>query len=338
MDDASVVVSLEIGAPARQEVLRYLGYGGQAISPELDARLGELSARCLELARPRACLRSFEVAGGTGDEAGAHASDGADGYMGNQVSGSPNGSMVDRVGNHACDELSDHAGDEASGRSGGVSAGYVGNVVSGELGDATGYGASDHMGNGASCYASEGHGRPELRLKDCALVLEGRDIVRHLRGAQAVAVMAVTLGTPLEQELRRLSLTDPPSEILLDAIATATVEVAADAAEALVAAEARARGLHATWRYSPGYGDFPLETQRPLLAALDAQRRLGLSLTDSFLMIPTKSVTAVIGLVSEPEPEPEPGTEPEPGSRPGCATCPLNDRCSVRAKGDTCHE
>ena len=49
-------------------------------------------------------------------------------------------------------------------------------------------------------------------------------------------------------------------------------------------------------RYSPGYADFPLAAQRELLALLDAPRKVGVSLTDSLLMVPSKSVSAVIGV------------------------------------------
>ncbi|MBR3258643.1 MAG: vitamin B12 dependent methionine synthase, partial [Eggerthellaceae bacterium] len=46
----------------------------------------------------------------------------------------------------------------------------------------------------------------------------------------------------------------------------------------------------------PGYGDLPLEVQPDLLGLLDASRRLGITLSDSLLMSPTKSVTAIVGL------------------------------------------
>ena len=49
-------------------------------------------------------------------------------------------------------------------------------------------------------------------------------------------------------------------------------------------------------RYSPGYGTFPLAAQRTLLAILDAPRTVGVSLTDALLMVPSKSVSAVIGV------------------------------------------
>lgn len=173
---------------------------------------------------------------------------------------------------------------------------------------------------------SRNDGTPELPLLGCALVLEGKSIAEHLEGAVEVGVMAVTIGAGVERELRRLSLTDPLGQMLFDAAATAAVERAADAAEALLVADAASRGLYANWRFSPGYGDLPLACQPTLLAALDATRRLGITLTPSLLMVPTKSVTAVLGYFPEPH----------PGTRPGCKECNLRDYCSIRASGTTC--
>ena len=57
----------------------------------------------------------------------------------------------------------------------------------------------------------------------------------------------------------------------------------------------RDSGLAVRPRFSPGYGDLPLALQREVFAALDCPRRIGLTLSDSLLMSPTKSVTALIG-------------------------------------------
>ena len=52
-------------------------------------------------------------------------------------------------------------------------------------------------------------------------------------------------------------------------------------------------------RYSPGYGDYPLSEQQRLLTILDAPRTVGVSLTDTLVMAPSKSVSAVIGVKME---------------------------------------
>jgi hypothetical protein len=165
-----------------------------------------------------------------------------------------------------------------------------------------------------------------LCLAGTALDLEGTDIAHHLEGAHAVGVMAVTLGAGVDQELRRLSLTDALGQVLLDSCATTLVERTADAAEARLVAEADRRGLFLNARYSPGYGDLPLGAQRPLLAALDAERALGLTLTSSSLLVPTKSVTAVCGLF----------TTPRTRELCLCDKCRCHDFCTIRPTGRTC--
>lgn len=158
------------------------------------------------------------------------------------------------------------------------------------------------------------------------LKLPGADIARHLSGAVDVVLMAVTLGHDVDRELRRLSLTDPLGQVLFDAAATALVERHADKLEARIRAQARARDLYCSWRFSPGYGDLPLDVQQNILGRLDAARRLGITLTADNLMVPTKSVTAIVGL----------HRTPQGGLASSCDICSLRPYCSLRTQGITC--
>ena len=106
------------------------------------------------------------------------------------------------------------------------------------------------------------------------LVLEGRDIARHLDGACEAVLMACTLGAESERALRLRTATSPTDALLYGAAASALVEAAADAEESRIVAEAAARGLRTNFRYSPGFGDLPLAVQPAFLAALDAPRRI----------------------------------------------------------------
>ncbi|MEY8437265.1 vitamin B12 dependent-methionine synthase activation domain-containing protein [Atopobiaceae bacterium 24-176] len=139
------------------------------------------------------------------------------------------------------------------------------------------------------------------------LVLSGRSMEVLLDGAAAVALMAVTCGPGPDAVAVRDADRDPVGALIFDACAVDLVEQGADACNRVVDAWAAASGLVPTRRYSPGYGDLPLAVQPALLDALDARRRLGVSLTDSLLMVPMKSVTAVVGLV--PAPARPPGEE-----------------------------
>lgn len=169
-------------------------------------------------------------------------------------------------------------------------------------------------------------GTPVVRLSGTSLELLGRSMQEHMDGAVAVGVMAVTVGMGVERELRRLSLTDRVGQVVFDAAATALVERAADACEASIVAAGHERGLFSNFRFSPGYGDMPMTTQPVLLQALDAQRQLGITLTDTLLMVPTKSVTAVVGLFDAMQ----------PSTHASCAGCPCFDFCTIRPTGHTC--
>ena len=86
--------------------------------------------------------------------------------------------------------------------------------------------------------------------------------------------------------------------------------------------------LYLTGRYSPGYGDWPITVQPRIAALLDTPKRIGLYVTDTFLMLPRKSVTAVMGL----------SDVPVTGKRAGCAHCALREKCEYRKRGVTCEE
>ena len=165
-----------------------------------------------------------------------------------------------------------------------------------------------------------------VELEACTLRLTGHDIAAHLADAREVVLFAATLGADVDRELRRLSLTDPLGQVVFDSVATALVERAADAAEARARAYAASQGAFTSWRFSPGYGDLPLDVQSSFLAVLDATRQLGITLTPSNLMVPTKNVTAIVGI----HPSPQPGLESS------CSICALADFCTIRQTGRTC--
>lgn len=151
-------------------------------------------------------------------------------------------------------------------------------------------------------------GRPALRLT-------GEKIRSHLAGAEEVTVLAVTIGPALEEEASRLFAAGQyTAGLLLDAAGTAAVEQTADAVNAHIAAQAARRGLAARTRFSPGYGDWPI-TDQPAMIALAGGRMISLSVTDSCMLVPRKSITAIIGLV------PAAGRDGAACPKAGCASC-----------------
>ena len=118
--------------------------------------------------------------------------------------------------------------------------------------------------------------------------LDGRDVV----------FLCGTLGTEFDAWQRRLSVTSAADALFSQRIGLNAVEKVMDGLEA----EARA-SLSPTEclrpRWSPGYGERPLDLSRLILSELDATRRLGVSLTDTLLLVPSKSVTAVCEICTD---------------------------------------
>ena len=125
-----------------------------------------------------------------------------------------------------------------------------------------------------------------------------RKLARHLAGCHAAYLVCGTLGTGFDALLRRVSVKSAADTLVLQAVGTAAIEEWMDGIEGDIKSELLP-GEALVRRYSPGYGDFPLEAQRELLGILDTPRTIGVSLTDTLLMAPSKSVSAVIGVKME---------------------------------------
>ena len=121
-----------------------------------------------------------------------------------------------------------------------------------------------------------------------------RDLRDHLEGCGEILLFACTAGTEMDRRIARAKLQSPARGLLMHAIGAQQAEGACDLLCRRLAEEFPDRQL--TDRFSPGYGDLPLTIQREVMAALDCGRTLGITLTESLLMTPSKSVTAIIGM------------------------------------------
>ena len=152
----------------------------------------------------------------------------------------------------------------------------------------------------------------------------GEDIRAFLSDCDSVVLLAATLGTEAENLIRRAAGRDMAEAVILDALGSAAIEAVCDNFCADLAAAFAPRCL--TDRFSPGYGDFPFSQQRDFFEILDITRRIGVSLSESGLMLPQKSVTALIGVSDRPQPH----------RHRGCASCTLFEACRFRKEGAHC--
>ena len=121
--------------------------------------------------------------------------------------------------------------------------------------------------------------------------IQSKKLAKNLSGCQEAFLFAVTLGLEVDRLLMRLSAQSGARHFITDALASALAEAACDTAEGQIKGE-----LTCKPRFSPGYGDLPLSVQQPLLQFLRADQ-IGITLTKNTLMVPQKSITAIMGIM-----------------------------------------
>lgn len=163
-----------------------------------------------------------------------------------------------------------------------------------------------------------------IRLLGTQIILTGEDIKRQLDGCERCVLLCATVSVKADELIRRRESEDIALGFMTDCLASAAVESVCNAAEDELAS--RLEGKYLTWRFSPGYGDLPLEIQPQIINVLNAEKRAGVSCTDSLLLLPRKSVTAIIGISDKPI---------EKGRR-GCAVCSMAKTCQFRKRGTHC--
>ncbi len=128
--------------------------------------------------------------------------------------------------------------------------------------------------------------------------LGGNDIKKVLKDSQKVLLIAATLGIYVDKLLRKIQITDMAQAVVFDSMASVAIEQFMDKIEEEL--KIMYKDYYFTNRFSPGYGDYPIEKQRNIVRILNTEKKIGLNLTQSLMLNPTKSVTAVIGLQKSP--------------------------------------
>lgn len=123
-----------------------------------------------------------------------------------------------------------------------------------------------------------------------------KNLRKNLADCDQIVLFAATLGAPVDLLIQKYNRLSVSKALILQAAAAAMLEDYCDEENECLKEDWAAKDRYLRPRFSPGYGDFSLECQRGLLGALEAGKRIGITLTDSLLMAPSKSVTAVIGV------------------------------------------
>lgn len=122
--------------------------------------------------------------------------------------------------------------------------------------------------------------------------VHSEQLAKNLQGCSKVLLLAATAGVGIDRLIGKYGRIAPSKALMFQAIGAELVEAVCDTFSKEYETE-----YHCLLRprFSPGYGDLPLETQKDIFAVLDCAKRIGLTLNDSLLMSPSKSVTAFVG-------------------------------------------
>ena len=149
------------------------------------------------------------------------------------------------------------------------------------------------------------------------VTLESESLCRNLSGCLRALLLAATIGPSCDMLVRRASVTSACEASIYQACGAAAIESFLDSENDRLKREYEADGLYLRPRFSPGYGDLKLEHQKDWFRLLDISKQIGIELTDSLLMMPTKSVTAIIGI----------GGDVRQKNCSGCSGCNMRSTC-----------
>lgn len=150
--------------------------------------------------------------------------------------------------------------------------------------------------NKANHFCKESVAEGMIPISNLSFLAYSKDLAKCLKGSEELILFAATIGLETDRYIAKYQRISPIKALLAQAYGAERIERLCDVFCKEIQEEAKKESLSCTARFSPGYGDLPLEAQTQFFQLLDCQRQIGLTLNDSLLMSPSKSVTAVFGL------------------------------------------
>ncbi|MBO4251717.1 MAG: Vitamin B12 dependent methionine synthase activation subunit [Clostridia bacterium] len=145
--------------------------------------------------------------------------------------------------------------------------------------------------------------------------LKSKNLATALFGAESALIFACTIGIGIDRLIKKYTEIDPVRALVLQALGAERVETFI---EVFIKDYEKTRGVKLSPRFSAGYGDLPLDAQKDIFGLLNPQKNLGLTLNDSLMMSPSKSVTAFAAINGD-----------RVNDKCGCENCGKND-CGYR--------
>ena len=150
-----------------------------------------------------------------------------------------------------------------------------------------------------------------------AFQVHSHQLSKNLSGCKKALLFSATVGVQIDRIIGKYSQVSPASAVIAQAAGTAAVESWCDLFLSGISESLKKEQTYLRPRFSPGYGDFAIAHQTEICRELDTARKIGVSLTASLLMTPTKSVTAIVGI----------SNMDERCNQAGCEVCGKRKEC-----------
>ncbi|KAJ51053.1 hypothetical protein BD780_002521 [Clostridium tetanomorphum] len=168
--------------------------------------------------------------------------------------------------------------------------------------------------------------KEEVLLRNCKLKLKGESIINHLKYCNDCVLFAATLGGEVDKKINYYERISMSKAIILDACATVAIEEGCDFVEDEIRKIAIEQGKEITFRFSPGYGDLDLSIQESFIQTVEAYKNIGLTVSAHNILIPRKSVTAIIGFTPKDKKK----------EKKSCIRCNRYSNCQFKKVGEVC--
>lgn len=129
--------------------------------------------------------------------------------------------------------------------------------------------------------------------------IKSKSLSKHLEGCSKVNITILTMGFEGDRLIKKLALTDISKSHMLSACLSAAAECFANELSEKLKEDMKSKKNAVTSRFSPGYGDLDINTQKILFSLTDCTKLTGIKLTDNFFMVPSKSISSITGIMAE---------------------------------------
>ncbi len=160
-------------------------------------------------------------------------------------------------------------------------------------------------------------------IRTGVFTLRSKNLAKNLQGCVGCILFAATLGSRIDVLMNRYQKLNMTKAVILQAVAAAAIEDYCDDLNDMLRQQLYSEGLYLRPRFSPGYGDLSLEYQKDFLGALQAEKYAGITLTEGGIMLPEKSVSAIIGITPDSG-----GVSGGACHNAGCEECNAHSRCA----------